>query len=243
MRLKLHNIIVLFIVLISSVVWGQNEKKKEEADKLFEKEEYVDATRMYLELLSLNPKDVDINFKYGACLLYNSSQKQEAIRYLKYAVDSENADVRAYYFLGKAYHLNYQFDDAKKYYLLYRQNSSKKDKRYPVDRNIEMCENGKNLLSTFTDIIVSQKQEIERDKFFRLYHDMQSIGGQILVTERFQSKLDRRKGHVPIVHFPKNAKAVYYSSYGNDDSNGLDILFGKNYRMVNGERNNVYLMM
>ena len=29
--------------------------------------------------------------------------------------------------------------------------------------------------------------------------------------------------HIPVVHFPPNAKAIYYSSYGEDEANGLDI--------------------
>ena len=219
--------------LVSSVVWGQDDKKKEEADKLFEKEQYVDATQLYLQLLTNDPKNVDVNFKYGTCLLYNSDKKQDALRYLKFAASSEGADARSFYFLGKAYHLNYQFDDAKKNYQIYQKKIPKEDDRYPVKRNIEMCDNGKKLLSTFTDIIVSEKKEIDQEKFFRLYHDMQSIGGQILVTERFQSKLDKKKGHVPIVHFPQNAKAVYYSSYGDDDKNGLDIFVRR--KLPNGE--------
>ena len=90
-----------------------------------------------------------------------------------------------------------------------------------------MCENGKRLMAVFTDIVVADKKEIAAEKFFRLYHDVSSFGGEILVTERFQSKIDKKKGHVPIVHFPKNAKAVYYSSYGDSEANGLDIYVRK----------------
>ena len=99
----------------------------------------------------------------------------------------------------------------------------KTDDRYKVDRAIEMCENGKRLLTTFTDIIVAEKQEIDQSKFFRIYSDSKTIGGEILVTENFQSKLDKKMGHIPIVHFPPHAKAIYYSSYGEDMSTGLDI--------------------
>ena len=53
-----------------------NEELKEEANKMFENEQYVEATKSFLHLLSLNPTDVDLNFKYGACLLYNSNQKK-----------------------------------------------------------------------------------------------------------------------------------------------------------------------
>src|SRR5690606_16361982 len=119
--------------------------------------------------------------------------------------------------------LNYQFEDAIKFYRKFIELREKKDKRYNVEREIEMCENGKKLLVTFTDIIVSEKQEIEEDKFFRLYKNMETIGGDILVSAEFQSKIDKKNGHVPIVHFPPRAKAIYYSSYGDSEDNGLDI--------------------
>lgn len=225
-----HILYVLLLLIVSSAVQAQEteEDLKEKADKLFEKEQYVEATSLYLRLLSLHPKDVSYNFKYGTCLLFNSDdKKKQALRYLNFAVKSPSVDPRAFYFRGRAFHLNYEFEKAKKMYKKYQSVRSSKDNRYDVDREIQMCDNGKRLLSQFTDIIVSEKKQIPDEKFFRLYRDMQSIGGEILVTERFQSKLDKKRGHVPIVHFGKNAKAVYYSSYGDDGSTGLDIYLRK----------------
>ena len=210
---------------------------KEKADKLFEDEQYVDATSLYLRLISLNPRESSYNFKYGACLLYNANDnKKKALQYLQYAVEDSAVDPRAFYFMGRAKHLNYEFDLAKTHYVNYKNKRSKSDDRYPVEREIQMCDNGKRLLSQFTDIIVSEKKQIADEKFFRLYTDMSNIGGQILVTERFQSKLDKKKGYTPIVHFPADGKAVYYSSYGENGNTGLDIYVRK--RLPNGDWGN-----
>ena len=211
-----------------------NVERQERADKLFEKGQYVEATKDYLHLLSLKPKDYDLNFKYGTCLLYNSNRKSEAIRYLNYAILDESVDPRAYYFHGMALHLNYQFAEAQRSYGTYLNlTGNKQDDRYKADRQIQMCKNGKKLLTTFTDIIVAEKKEIDKTKFFRIYTDEQTIGGDILVTAKFQSKLDKKMGHVPIVHFPPNAKAIYYSSYGDNASTGKDIFIRR--RLPNGE--------
>ncbi len=199
------------------------EEKKVRADELFENEQYVDATPLYLQILSLEPLILDWNFKYGACLLYNSGQKEKAIRYLNAGVDDPNCDPRAYYFRGRALHLDYQFEAAKKDYNTYLTKRSKKDSRYPVEREIQMCENGKHLLSTFTDIVVMDKQQIGEDKFYDIYHDSKTIGGQIIRNYDFQSKIDKKKGHVPTVHFPPNAKRIFYASYGDDEDTGKDI--------------------
>lgn len=211
-----------------------NVERQERADKLFEKGQYVEATKDYLHLLSLKPKDYDLNFKYGTCLLYNSNRKSEAIRYLNYAILNESVDPRAYYFHGMALHLNYQFAEAQRSYGTYLNlTGNKQDDRYKADRQIQMCKNGKKLLTTFTDIIVAEKKEIDKTKFFRIYTDEQTIGGDILVTAKFQSKLDKKMGHVPIVHFPPNANAIYYSSYGDNASTGKDIFIRR--RLPNGE--------
>lgn len=250
MRFLKHIINVLCLVLIACSSWAQSESEiRKNADKLFEEEAYIQATPLYLQLLNLYPTDADLNFRYGTCSLFNDDkQKIDAIKFLNAATQTATVDIRAFYFKGKALHFNYQFDEAKRFYKIYQDKRSAKDDRYDVDREIEMCGNGKKLMVQFTDIIVSEKTQIEDDKFFRLYNDMQSIGGDILVTERFQSKLDKKKGHVPIVHYPKNAKAVYYSSYGETGKTGLDIYvrkklpdnsWGEPYRLM-GEVNTEY---
>lgn len=229
MRFFKHILYVLCLTLVAFNSGAQTEGEiRKNANELFEKEAYIEATSLFLQLLNLYPTDPELNFKYGTCSLYNDDmQKKDAIKFLAAATQTPTVDPRAFYYRGKALHWNYQFDEAKKYYQIYKDKRGAKDDRYDVDREIEMCANGKKLMIEFTDIIVSEKTQIENDKFFRLYKDMQSIGGDILVTERFQSKLDKKKGHVPIVHYPKGAKAVYYSSYGDVGSTGLDIYVRK----------------
>lgn len=234
MKTTRHIIHVFFILLTVATAFGQTESEiKENANKLFEKEEYVLATPKYLHLLSLNPKDGDYNFRYGTCLLFNSYQKKDAIRYLSFSVKQTTVDPRAYYFYGKSLHLNYQFSDAIKYYKIYLAKRAKRDNRYRVEREIEMCENGKKLLTTFTDIIVSEKREIAKEKFYQLYRNMETVGGDILVSENFQSKMDKKMGHTPIIHYPTDAKAIYYSSYGDKGNSGKDIYVRR--RLPNGK--------
>ena len=227
---KIHMMILsqkylgVILCLISSLAFGQtNEEIRKRADDFFESEKYIEATKDYLHLLSLTPTDSDLNFKYGTCLLFNSTNKNKAFRYLSYAVKNDEIDPRAFFFNGKALHLDYQFEKAKQSYITYQEKRAKKDVRYNAELSIKMCESGKKLLSSFTDIIVINKQEIGKDNFYKIYSDSKTIGGEILVVAKFQSKIDKKMNHIPVVHFPPNAKAIYYSSYGEDEANGLDI--------------------
>ncbi|MFZ9028077.1 MAG: hypothetical protein ACO2Z9_03630, partial [Crocinitomicaceae bacterium] len=236
MKWSRHIIYVSFILLFSQFSWAQQTEDdiRDQANKLFEQEEYVQATPLFLQLTSLNPKSHDYNFKYGTCLLYNSNQKNKGLRYLNYAIKDPNIDDRAYFYRGKALHLDYQFDLAKKSYQRYLNEAGKDaDPRFETDRFIQMCDNGKRLLTQFTDIVVADKKEIDQNKFFRIYTDAETVKGYILVSEQFQSKVDKKKGHVPVVHFPPDASAVYYASYGDNEANGLDLYVRK--KLPDGE--------
>ncbi|MCO5259012.1 MAG: hypothetical protein M9916_02600 [Crocinitomicaceae bacterium] len=216
-------VVTLFIVF-NSLTQTEVEMKTK-ADALFNKKEFVEATPLYLRLLSLQPRDYDYSFKYGTCLLFNSTSKQNAIRYLKYAITSPTPIDAAHYYLGKAYHLNYQFNDAIAEYNLYIKSAGIKGEYYnDAKRNIEMCNSGKQLLSTITDIIVRKKTEIKQQDFFRLY-DLSDMGGSIITAVDFQSKNDKKYDHKPIVCILPNMENVYFASYGDRDN--LDIYVAK----------------
>ena len=68
--IQLKNILVALILLVSvAQLSAQTEAEmKAQADKLFDTEQYLDATPLYLRLVALQPKDAMYNYKYGTCL-------------------------------------------------------------------------------------------------------------------------------------------------------------------------------
>ena len=234
--MNIKSIIIAFLLgVLPTFLNAQEsiEETKKIADDLFDDEKYVEATQYYLRLLALEPRDHNFNYRYGACLLFNGGKTQDVFKYLNYAVTNPNVDKEANYFLGKAYHMNYQFNDAIKYYKVYQQKAgSKPNAKLDVARQIQMCENGKKLITTITEMLVLDKKEIEKEKFFRIY-DLNDIGGNLLVTAEFQTKIDEKRGHVPLIHFPENPNTIYYSSYGEEGKTGKDIYVQR--RLPSGE--------
>lgn len=222
---KIIALLGLFLVTVS-ITFGQNVEKemKKSADKLFAEEQYVAATNTYLSLLSLYPSSSEYNYKYGACLLYNSAKKQTAIKFLATAISDPAVNPIAYYFLGKAFHLNYQFNCAITNYQLFLTKSSDEVRKKEVRRQLEMCENGKNLLRQLSDLVVLEKIETDPLNFFRSYN-LENIGGSIVVAADFQSKIDVKRKHFPLIYFPANSDTVYFSSYGEVDKGNKDIYF------------------
>lgn len=199
------------------------QEKRERADQLFDDEKWLEAEPLYASVIANRPRDYDLNFRYGACLVNGSRNIEDAISRLLYASTSGSTDIRVHYFLGRAYHLNYQFNEALSAYKKFQQLASPKElKDYPVEVDISACNSGKKLLANVTDMVVISKSELGWDSFYDLY-DLSDIGGTLLITDEFQSKLDKKMEHRPVIHFPAKSPYIYYSSYGEDGETGLDI--------------------
>ncbi len=230
----------LFFFTFSGYSFAQSNFKseadlKKKADELFIEGDYVQAYPLYSQLLSLYPKDHFYNFRFGACIIYAEKDKEKAIKYLEYAVSKTDIDVEAHFFLGKAYHINYRFDDAIRAYTTFKSKAgNKKRKLLNPEREIEMCQNGKNLLSNITDIIVVEKKEVPRSDFFRSY-ETSKFGGKILAKpDELKSSYDKKVKESSVIFVPNTAGGeIFYSSYGDNDKNGKDIFKVK--RLPNGE--------
>src|SRR5690606_15950316 len=156
----IRHITYLLIVLICSSYSDVStpekdtvEELKKKADKHFDNGEYQDALIPYQKLLSLEQSNYEFRFKYGACLLFATGDKQKALEFLEEAQGRNGVPTDIYYYLGKAYHLNYRFTPAIEAYRKYEQFASNSDKeKFAIKRQIEMAQNGEKLLKNVTDV-------------------------------------------------------------------------------------------
>lgn len=89
--------------------------------------DYTDAEQVYRQAIdyyamaqSFNPDNDELNFKLGHCYLY-SNYKLKAIPLLEKAFSlNSQVDPRIHYDLGRAYHLNMEWDRAIKEYLVFQ---------------------------------------------------------------------------------------------------------------------------
>jgi hypothetical protein len=216
--------------------FASEEEFKKQAAKLFDEEEFEKAYPLYSQLVSLYRKDPNYNFRLGVCMLYASDEKERAITFLEFATKYKEVEKEAFFYLAKAYHLNYRFDDAIGQYQVYKKMASgAKAERFQVDRQIEMCNNGKKLLRNISDLPVIEKTEISREDFFRSY-DNAEIGGKMLVKpdeKEFRTALDKKKKEKSILYLATNSNQIYFSSYGDNEQTGKNIFLMK--KTPNGE--------
>src|SRR5580704_3443982 len=106
---------------------------REAANKYFEEENFIEAYPLYSQLLSLYPRDPNYNYRFGACMLFTKADKNKAVEYLSFSVKQPDVEDLAYYYLGRALHLNYRFNEAIRTYKRFEQIASPSElKKYPV---------------------------------------------------------------------------------------------------------------
>ncbi len=229
----------LFLSLIPFFLFSQKdiEDIKKEAEKAFKEENYILSYKLYAQLVANFSKEPIYNYRLGVSMLYAESEKKKCIPYLEFAVKfikKKEVPEDALFYLGKAYHINYRFDEAMKYYKEFKQNATtSKAKELQVDNEIQACENGKKLLSSIKELVVLSKKRLQETEYFRSY-DLSTIGGKLLLKpEEFQTKLDKKKKDKSVIYLPKDGNKVFFSSYGEDGKNGRDIYYA--LRLPNGQ--------
>jgi hypothetical protein len=232
LKLCLSIVLTCFSVEINA---QSEEELKKQAEQLFEEEDYVSAYKLYSQLVSNHATDPLYNYRLGVCMIYAEPDKKKSFSYLNKAYNNR-ADLPkdVTFFLGKAYHINYLFDEAIRYYNEFKKEApGAMQKKLQVDREIRACGNGKRLLSTITDLEVLTKKSLNEADYFRSY-DMNAVGGKLLVKpDKYKTNVDKKKKDKGVLYSTKTGERVYFGSYGENSLNGKDIYYKE--RIAGGE--------
>ncbi|MCK6650494.1 MAG: hypothetical protein L6Q66_12625, partial [Bacteroidia bacterium] len=208
--------IIISVMLVSTSLFatspiGDKEYKKifEEAETYFENENYTAALDLYKQLDSIdNGANANTKFKIGFCYLYAPTYKTKAIPYLEEAskkisnsyemgeIKEKSAPYSTYYYLAKAYHLNYEFDKALAMYEKYKSgievNEKTKTEIDEIIHDIETCNNGKELILKPIKVIVTNLGEGINTKYAD-YSPVVSLDEETLIftTRRKGGSSDR----------------------------------------------------
>lgn len=204
-------------LLFSVSTIGQTGFRSEDEMKItaasyFAADQFALAFPLYSQLLSLDPDNIELNYRFGVCLLYTDrANTEEPIKFLEKVINKVG-EIDLYYHLATAYHNNYFFTDAIYNYRKYQQlarNSARKD--YDVKRKIAMCQNGIDMLKAVDDLYVMQKSEVDRKAFYRSY-DLNDFGGRMLnLPEEFLNKADIKNQDDKVTFFNPKASLLFYT--------------------------------
>ena len=212
MKREKHILLLLFILLLTVPISAQVEYMSEEelledAEELFEEGKYSKAYPLYSQLLSLHRKNPEYNYKFGACQLFaDKRDKKSPIKYLEYAYENLPKDEfpRLHYFMGLAYHQNYQFKDAIGAFKIFKLLGRNRDiKDLKINRKIQMCRNGIDLLSKYRELYVLKKIEVQRQNFYLSYKNEELPGNIIKKPSYLYSRADEKRKAKDVIFFSK----------------------------------------
>jgi hypothetical protein len=124
----------------------QEENWLENAEYFFSEKNYLRALPYYKELSEAHDDDAYFHLQLGICYLYKGDQKELAIVQLEKAKSLDPEIPRIDFYLGRAYHLNYKFDEAIAEFKKSLDSDKLNEKEaQEINHYIEYCINGKQL--------------------------------------------------------------------------------------------------
>ena len=104
-------------------------EQKKRADNYFQNQQYSTAINEYRQLLAQNQKNMEINFKYAACLFHTDDIKLST-RYFDLILNQTEVPVDAYYYRAKIYQHQYNFTKAIQLFTKYLELKPKKEQSF-----------------------------------------------------------------------------------------------------------------
>lgn len=151
--IMMQRIYFLIVVLICvSFTRSSAQDLKDDAIYYFEMKDFKKAYDAYDKLTTKNPKNLEYKFRLGYCALYYPEKKSRALdifQELKQIDKSDDID----YYLAKAYHGNYKFQEAISTYNVFIGKKGSKIKKEDVPfvedskLGIINCQNGLDLIA------------------------------------------------------------------------------------------------
>lgn len=170
--LKFSLTIILYCcVTVSLVAIGQESKyeKFALANDYVEDGNFHKALSLYQDLLNDDPNNANLNFKAGYCYLNTATEKVKAIPYLEFAsknisddhkpdnLKETSAPLETLFYLGKAYHVNYRFDDAESTFIDLKAKLGKDaiDFIAEIDHELSACQVARRLIRNPIEMYVT----------------------------------------------------------------------------------------
>ena len=120
---KNHTIILTFLFFLmipKSLIWaGLQDISAVKAMQLFDAGNYGEAEKLFLILLNEEPGNPMLNYYYGASRTENGHFDEKDLQYLQNAGKNITPD-RLYYYLGIQHHARNNWEQALKYYNMFR---------------------------------------------------------------------------------------------------------------------------
>lgn len=228
MKKKLCTVVLLvaamFVSVSTVIAGGESEHQRAKtAEKMFLAKQYEKAAPLYAQLVSSNPKNYKYNYYYGICLTIIGKDKSQALPYLEAALQHPKTPEEIYYYIGRALHYNYRFDEAMRAFTEFNAIIGVKNApKWGTPQLMEMCNNAKQFLDTTKLSAITERTESAAYDFYNKYAFNQPNGKLLSMPDEIIDASKSDKDERPTIFLSSNGRVMYYSSVSTE-SNSRDI--------------------
>ncbi len=202
------------------------QKSQQQALVSMEDGDFRGALSEFRKLMVSNPGNSSYGYYAGRCLVELNEQLDEAIELL-YGASISGAPHDVNFYLGKAYHREYNFTDALKYYKRFELKAPRgESKEYNIKHLIASCRSGAEITSSYNPYEVINVTFI--DLFDSLqFRQVKMKGGHLQRKPTSFFKVDEEQnGLTSLMFIPPNSGRkdyLYYSGYGRNEKDGSQL--------------------
>ncbi len=196
----------LVVILVTSIISNGQDvgSSLKKANSLYKGEQFRNAIPFYEEVLKVQPDNAEALFKSGVCYLNRFSKEKALENILKAYEKDPNISKHIGYWMGRAYHLNYKFDEAISSYTTYKSSLRKKDQRSD-DLRLHLDQT-----KVASELFKSPKEYL-----------VQNLGPN--VNSSFSD-------HSPVISM--DGKTIFYTSRRNDNPGEIEELDGEPFEDI-----------
>ncbi|NPA36880.1 MAG: hypothetical protein GXO47_08540 [Chlorobi bacterium] len=221
-------LLIFLLTLLNLNVFSQDVPVTPQAAlEFFRQGNYEKAGEMYAELLARYPKSSKFNYYIGICELKSNRSVSSAVKHLKYAA-AHGVSKDVYYYLGRAYQLDYKFSEAIDAFEKFLKYAKPEDVRYEkAEKYRKESKAGLEKSTKIYYLQVIRKDTIGKNSFLSLYHPVKDAGYIIPNRDFFESGVDPNG----ILYLTERKDEVYFSMP--EDSTGQTDLY-KMEKLIDG---------
>lgn len=221
---KVFSRVIMVIIFVMSVQVSTGQSK-ENATAAFENGDYISAEREFAKLYEQFPADPIIGLSYAASLVNSQKELPKAIRILK-ALDVSETSSELFFYLGKAYMLEYNIPVALDQFTQFENYGSDAQKRkFRLEQYLNYCQNWNSSVSSYPNYTLKSSAKIDIERAYSLVPGLGNEFKCATISETNKSKQDKKR----LNHFnflqSKHGNETYFASFGKRGNNGLDIYF------------------
>ena len=215
---RIHRI---WLLVLLSFMMGYNSISAQNGEEYTPKKsleyfndgDYKNAELAYSYLVNKYPKDASYNFYLGICKIKNKRDLSDAIKMLNYA-KIKRVSRNVYYYLGRAHHLSFHFDEAISNFNKFLEGAKKGDNKVEKTQlYLEQCKNGRKMASKIYNLSVIDRSVSHTRDILEMYYPAKDVGRLLKNGDFFESGVN--PNHV--MFETERGDVVYFSMAANSE--------------------------